>query len=177
MAAISFYAASGHGRGPAPTSEDCDVRDQLLAEIPSVVTPEMKSAAIDGFSRDMDIKKIQTCASCGRRDIGLFSTHHFSSNDRSSASLDLLLLSNDDRLAFEQSSPDMQRLRNVYRCAQNRLYHLVREGVVVDESGVTACTLCSACHGFIEKNRVPRFSIANGYDYGRINDLPQPLVG
>ena len=71
VAEISFYAASGHGRWPAPTSEDCNVREQLLAEIPPVVTAEIKSAALADFSRDME-----TCACCGRRDSGSFSTHH-----------------------------------------------------------------------------------------------------
>ena len=50
---------------------------------------------------------------------------------------------------------------------------LVREGVVVDESGVTTCTLCSTCHGFVENNRFPGYSIANGYDYGRVDNLPE----
>ena len=47
MAAISFYAASSHGCGPACTSEDCDVRDQLLAHL-SVINSDSDYFGLDG---------------------------------------------------------------------------------------------------------------------------------
>jgi len=77
----------------------------------------------------------------------------------------------------ERNSSDLRiiepwKVMSVYESSKYGLFHLHPELVDVDDSGVESVLLCTYCSDSVKnidadrKKRVPRFSIANGIDFG-----------
>ncbi len=172
-ATVGFYAASGHGRGQAPTAEDASVRDQLLEAIPSIVTAEMKGDALRAFRSGLSTDRILICACCGKRDCDTFTAHSLNASDPTFRGLGALRLSDAQLSIYQQRPENLRSLFNAYQAPDGYCYHLVREGLVTGDRGQLVAMLCSGCEDHVKNRRVPRYCIASGYDYGRISDLPE----
>ena len=166
-ATVAFYAASGHGRGPAPTREDVDVQHHLDSCIPEPVSATTLDGAIRRFRDQYDVSCINACAACGKRDIDTFTRLSLRSNQAQILRLD------DQRAdAFKARPEEEQRLCNIFRSADGHHYHLVPD--LVDDVGDNEMVnLCSKCAKATSSGNVPKFSLAKGVDFGRTTNLPE----
>eukprot|EP00117_Sycon_ciliatum_P024416 scpid75408/ scgid20489/ len=76
---------------------------------------------------------------------------------------------------YEQRPEIVRELMNVYRSpSDGNLYHLLPDHLNEVEDGATEVIICAACSATLKKGMVPKFSLASGYDFGRL-DMLEPL--
>jgi hypothetical protein len=70
------------------------------------------------------------------------------------------------------------RAKSVFEASDARLYHLHPELVDEHEDGKSFVRLCPFCYESLEKNKVPRLSLASGVDFGNYKrvGLEQPSL-
>ena len=115
-------------------------------------------------------KKLITCASCGERTYNSWYKEVAIEED-----LELLKLNKNQVEDYER----LGEFKNIISVANvnNNLYYVHPECVCLTDTNSTT-HICIHCYSDIKKNIVPKFSVANGHDYGdftRIKGL-EPLT-
>jgi hypothetical protein len=135
------------------------------------LTKEKMETILTNFLKKMcNKKKLLTCASCGER-----SFHSFYKEVSVEDDLALLKLNNSQIEDYENLN-EYKKIASV-SIIQSILYYIHPE-CITHEKNIYKTHLCGCCYSDIRKNIIPKFSIANGHDYGdfrRIKNL-QPLT-
>jgi len=102
---------------------------------------------------------IRGCASCGRAKRTIV--------ERSIDSLEIFLLSETQKQDYDLMPKHDQDAVTVYKHNDGRLYAL--HSRFVSKEGIA--TLCDSCKESISRSTLPRYSVANGYDFGNVIGL------
>ena len=166
-ATVAFYAASPHGRGPAPTQEDVDARERLEQSIPNTIPKTTLGGAMRLFREQYNVNRINTCAACGKRDLDAFSEFSVDADE-----MRIFRLTGEAAATFHNRPMEEKRLINVYQSTSGHLYHFIPD-LVHTSDGKEMVDLCRKCTEQSSSGRVPKISMANGVDFGRIAELPE----
>ena len=166
-ATVAFYAASPHGRGPAPTQEDVDARERLEQSIPNTIPKTTLGGAMRLFREQYNVNRINTCAACGKRDLDAFSEFSVDADE-----MRIFRLTGEAAATFHNRPKEEKRFINVYQSTSGHLYHFIPD-LVHTSDGKEMVDLCRKCTEQSSSGRVPKISMANGVDFGRIAELPE----
>jgi len=70
--------------------------------------------------------------------------------------------------------PDMFSI--VISQSSNILYHLIPEYVTLDSNGDQILRFCSNCNDYLQKKKLPKFCLRNGYDFGSASRAGLPKL-
>ena len=154
------------------------MRDYLRSEAMGAVPAAVQQAQMDAFLKVMDAI-VKVCAVCGEQHIGDSSFH-----TQPVLELAALRLKADDVAAFLRLPSDLRLLRCVYVLGADGntpdYYHLHPKHVRATNGGVVVADVCASCYNSLHRQQphIPTYSIAAGYDFGRLNDdvLPELSV-
>jgi hypothetical protein len=113
------------------------------------------------------------CGSCGRRDIG---EKHTIYDLRQVTSLHLHE-SSPRAQKFRHLPPELQRYMNIYELEGGQLINVHPELVQTDQdTHAEVVSVCGSCDSDLLENKIPRFNVGNGYDFGRLPDFELTLA-
>ena len=145
-----------------------EIKTELSKE--TLTTAKMEIILKNFLKKMCNKKKLLTCASCGER-----SFHSFYKEVSVEDDLEILKLNNSQIEDYENLN-EYKHIASVANI-QSTLYFIHPECVTKEKNTYTT-HVCGCCYSDIRKNLIPKYSIANGHDYGdfrRIKNL-QPLT-
>jgi hypothetical protein len=138
--------------------------EEFKAEIEKQLSDSMdiKERLADDWNKSMmrtPEQPIRGCASCGRA--------KRTTKERSIDVLEIFLLSDAQRRDYNSLAENDKAFVTVYTAPDGRLYAL--HARFMAKAGVF--TLCDSCIESICRDTLPRYSVANGYDFGDVRAL------
>ena len=140
----------------------------------SPLSDSVKIKCVNGYQARMapDIV-IAVCASCGIRNLGESHTRYDLQH-----TISLHLCESAPRAVKYRSLPQELRCHmNIYELANGQLVNVHPE-LVQTEQGTSSkfVSVCATCSCDLIDNKIPRFNVGNGYDFGRLPDLELTLA-
>ena len=151
------------------TTPDTSVREELASIIPAPVSTALLADGLEAFQAEYNLENVCLCAACGRRD--MVKSHKYRLQEE--AFMKCLQLDDSAAEMYEQRPEIVREVMNVYRFpSDGNLYYLLPDHLNEVEDGATI--ICAACGSTLKKEMMPKFSLASGYDFGRL-DMLEPL--
>ena len=178
QAALMFLADSTgfdthHDQFNEGTNEAFDGSPSSMKHFDPVPDP-VKIRCVSAYEAVMNPNlPFAVCGSCGRRDIGEKHTNY----DLQQATSLHLHESSPRAQKFRHLSRGMQHYMNVYELDDGQLINVHPELVHTDQdTHAKVVSVCGSCASDLLENKIPRFNVGNGYDFGRLPDFELTLA-
>jgi hypothetical protein len=141
--------------------------DELLEEIRSaVISDQVKSQCLDQFQKEMDPDRL-TLSICGVCNKGTFQSLMYTPISE----LSPLLRVSPDKLLQISKSPYKDCYTVLWFSDSKIAFHC--NAATVKENKIPICNYCLEC---LQKQNLPKFCLANGYDFGDWTKLHLPTL-
>ncbi len=150
----------------------------LSNEIGRGISNETKERCINTFQTSLNYHSpLLTCGSCGIR---TYTTQNGSKYNLEDGMFDLLRL-NTEAIAKWKTMGDYKKISSVFVHPNdsNKIFYLHPEFIQTSSNHLYEVYICTNCSEALKKSILPKFSIANGYDFGRmerISSLEKPSL-
>lgn len=149
----------------------------VINEIGDGISAAVKNNCINNFQDRVNyISTLLACGACGIRS---FTTQEGRKIKLEDPLLQLLQLKPDD-INQHDSLEDFKNVCSIYTDTDvaSKRFFLHPELVETSEHGDCQVYLCDDCLRQLRSGKIPKYSIANGHDYGRMDRIPdlQPLT-
>ncbi len=144
------------------------IKNEILKEKLNVI--EQSEIIAKFLKRLSNKKKLITCASCGERTYNSWYNEVSVEEDLSSLKL------NDNQIEEYERLGEFKSIASVTNVNSN-LYYVHPECISMEDANPKT-NVCIHCYTDIKQNIIPKFSVANGHDYGdftRVKEL-EPLT-
>lgn len=139
-----------------------EIQQQLSGNNPEIDHQQFNKILLK-WNEWMNTDSISTCAICGIHNWGKI--HQISIKD-----LSLLKVTQEKIDTYNQVSPQYQGVFNYYSC-DNTFYHLHKTGLHENQQTVN---VCNNCFTTLNNNKIPKYSLAAGFDFGNLENLGLP---